>query len=365
VKLGYRGKTVSRRWPIFPAYIPSRNNYERAKPMRVCLFLIAYFCTLSVFSSTSIAADCSQLKIVNRVAMQYGPEGRQIIVPVTINGTEAPFLVDTGGVTTSVSRQLAKQLDLPTQRGSTAFYGVTGIVSYDFASVNSFSIGRLHGTYEEFPIFPGLRQGGVLSLNFMQGYDIDFDFVANVMNFFSQDHCPGAVAYWTGTTGIVPITMRNNHMTVPVTLDGHEFTAIIDTGAPTSTLRMDIAQSDYALTMGSADTPEQGVLNGDRTLKTYHHVFSSLAIGDIVVSNADMSIIPDAMDRNAANEIAQSRRPKALSRIHTPEILIGMDVLRKLHVYVAFGEQKLYVSAGGTPAVTPSATPAITYSPAP
>ena len=31
-------------------------------------------------------------------------------------------------------------------------------------------------------------------------------------------------------------------------------------------------------------------------------------------------------------------------------MIIGMDVLRKLHMYIAFGERKLYVSPASAPA---------------
>ena len=264
--------------------------------MRTPILLATLISGLSALSSTAFAAACGQLTILNRVDMQYGPSGRQIIVPVTLNDMEASFLVDTGGITTAVSRRLAERLNLPIHKGTTTLYGMAGTASNNFASINTFSIGRLHTTYRDFPVLPGIGSDGLLSLNFMQGYDIDFDFANNLMNFFSQDHCPGAVVYWTSTaTGVVPITMHDNHMTVPVVLDGHEFTAIIDTGSTSSTLSMDIAQDSYGLTLGSADTPEQGILNGNRTLKTYHHIFGSLIIGDITIRNADLTIIPDAM----------------------------------------------------------------------
>ena len=39
-----------------------------------------------------------------------------------------------------------------------------------------------------------------------------------------------------------------------------------------------------------------------------------------------------------------------------PELIIGMNVLRKLHVYMAFGERRLYVSPASAGAPTPPAT---------
>src|SRR5258708_4892054 len=121
-------------------------------------------------------------------------------------------------------------------------------------------------------------------------------------------------------------------MTVPVTLDGHEFTAIIDTGATRSTLRMDIAQHSYDLKMGTEDTPEAGVLNGDKDLKTYMHIFKSLTFGDISVSNAHLTIIPDVMKRNGDTAQQIGNRSRLVrDDIVGPPMLIGMNVLRQLH----------------------------------
>ena len=33
-----------------------------------------------------------------------------------------------------------------------------------------------------------------------------------------------------------------------------------------------------------------------------------------------------------------------------PEVIVGMDVLRKLHVYLAMSEKRLYVTEAGNPA---------------
>jgi hypothetical protein len=41
------------------------------------------------------------------------------------------------------------------------------------------------------------------------------------------------------------------------------------------------------------------------------------------------------------------------------EMTVGMDVLRHLHVYIAFNERKLYITAAAAPAAaTPAQTPA-------
>src|SRR5438105_4815992 len=80
------------------------------------------------------------------------------------------------------------------------------------------------------------------------------------LNFFSKDHCPGKVIYWkTNAYAMVPITLqlptgdnsrtgfrvysyRGSHINVPVTIDGTELKAALDTASPTSTMSTDTAR---------------------------------------------------------------------------------------------------------------------------
>ena len=48
----------------------------------------------------------------------------------------------------------------------------------------------------------------------------------------------------------------------------------------------------------------------------------------------------------------------ALDNVGRDDIAIGMDVLRKLRLYVAYGERKLYVTPATAPAAAPSPAPA-------
>jgi hypothetical protein len=121
---------------------------------------------------------------------------------------------------------------------------------------------------------------------------------------------------------------------------------------------MDIAQRSYDLTMGAAGTAENGVLNGDQGLKTYAHTFKSLSFGSITVTNPEIVIIPDAMKRNGdRSQQLEARAKLERDDIVGPPMLIGMDVLRHMHIYMAFGERKMYISAASAP-IAASAQPA-------
>ena len=306
------------------------------------------------------AADCGSLQIVNTVQMIREPESNKDIIPIEINGKTLRFLFDTGGLTTMIGRDEALDLKLPIRQGNFEMYDLVGHISRDQASVAQFVLGRLHGKNMTFPVAPFGGSRNIFSLNLMLPYDIDIDFGNDKLNFFSQDHCAGGVQYWTApAVAVLPLTVRGGHMTVPVMLDGHEFTATIDTGAATSTLRMDIAQHSYDLAIGTKDTPETGILNGDAGLKTYSHIFKSLTFGGIEVINPHITIIPDAVNRNGDRTQQTGNRAKLVKDdIVGPPMLIGMNVLRQLHIYMAFGEKKLYISPASPAQPAASATPA-------
>jgi hypothetical protein len=146
--------------------------------------------------------------------------------------------------------------------------------------------------------------------------------------------------------------MEGYHIMVPVTLDGYEERALIDTGAGGTSLSVDEEKRNFKLNLGDADTPQDGVLNGDASLLVYKHLFKSLKFGDVAVNNPEIDIIPNAMGRNADRAQYVGDRTKSdRTEIKVPDMIIGMDVLQKLHVYIAFGENKMYISpAAATPA---------------
>lgn len=158
---------------------------------------------------------------------------------------------------------------------------------------------------------------------------------------------------------------------MPITIDGRQERAVVDTGAPHTTMTIETAQRLFDLTMGGDDTPQQSTLSGDCTLKTYTHRFKSLSFGDIAVNNPQIVIIPDVMGRSAdPAQLVGDRTKSEKDLLEKPDMLIGMDVLRKLHVYFAFGESKMYITdttppAAGASPESAAPAPATAAAPAP
>jgi hypothetical protein len=80
--------------------------------------------------------------------------------------------------------------------------------------------------------------------------------------------------------------------------------------------------------------------------------------------------VPDLVGTKDSDNGQQtgSRARRVDDDVDRPDMLIGMNVLNKLHLYIAFDERKLYVSEASTPPKpdeAPAATVSATVSTAP
>jgi predicted aspartyl protease len=301
----------------------------------------------AIFPAAAFAqAACNQLQIVNTIQMTRGPGGRDL-VPVSLNGTTKQFVLQTGGLT-AINQHVADELKLDTHDSRIRMFSAAGQMSNRYAVVHDFIAGHMHGADVAMQIMPAdEKPDGDFGMDHWNRLDVDVDFGTDKMNMFSPDHCPGRVQYWTAPAlAVLPVDLkRDQNIWVTVQLDGHDEQAIIDTGESRSTIRLKEAQRVFNLSYGSDDTPQTGTLGGDDTLKIYKHVFKTIGFGDVAVNNPEMMIEPDVYQRATdPSALVSSRAKSEKDLLNIPDMVIGMDVLRKLHIYMAFGEAKLYVT---------------------
>ncbi len=285
-------------------------------------------------------ANCAPLTLVNTIPMLRGLDGDEDFVPILFDGGWKYFLFDTGGDLTSITQVAADGMKLQLHNSFIAMQGVTSGAPAKLARVDRFVLGHLKSGQTYFQLSPnGLDADadGIFALDYLLNYDAEVDFGTDTLNFFSPDHCPGRVVYWhPSALAVLPMKVDGSfHIIVPVTIDGEKFDALIDSGATSTFLRADIAERRFHLTLGDADTPKMGVVNHDASFPFYQHIFKSLTFGDVAVGNPRVSIDPTG-----------------------PDVVIGMNVLSKLHLYMAFKEKTLFISAasaGGKPTPFPPA----------
>jgi hypothetical protein len=190
---------------------------------------------------------------------------------------------------------------------------------------------------------------GLLAPNLLHDYDVDIDFSTMKLSLYSQNHCESEAVNWPGGIAVLPMHLdSNDHIQIPVQLDGHNVSAILDTGATRSVLDVELAKSTFGLTPGDADTPEVGRLMRSPQSKTYSHRFKSLALGGIAIADPAVRLIPDLMRNRIkdphANLEGGSRLTKTTEKPGFGDMILGMNVIQEWHIYIAYKEQKLYLT---------------------
>jgi hypothetical protein len=310
---------------------------------------------LTVLAGAAHAEDCAPAKLLATVQMRDAePQSNIRTVPVTLNGVTRQMVLDTGGAITQLSRDTIAELNLPTRRGSAAVYDINGRVSRHFALVKELGFGDLRRSDAALMVWPESARpyAGELAQDLLQPYDVDVDFATGQLKMYAKGHCPGP----PGWSASARTTMNNKgwHLHIPVTLDGHTYDAIFDTGSRHTIMRAPAAERDFDLYPDSPGMTPYRAVNGDPFLNGSLRTFSKLSFAGIAMDSPEILILPDVMNRNAdTSPIADRPAYRHNAGLKLPELSLGMDVLKHLHLFMAFGEQALYIA----PAMAPSEKP--------
>jgi hypothetical protein len=317
-------------------------------------YLLAALPLTGLFAGNAFAQACTKpLALSNEIQMESS-NGGPSFVPVKINGTDQKLTLATASASTQLSADTIKSMNLEASR--------------DDVTIADFSMGRLHGTNVKWPApdrggrggrggVGGASSAGVFGQNYMRLYDLDVDFGNDKLRFFSQDHCPGGVLYWKapGPVGVVPITIDNGRVLVPVLLNGKAINAVIDTASASSSVRKAVAEKVLGVELDGPKTPTgktDFLGNKTWTWTTDGVAFGPLKLDAVLNVQADLNA---GQGKDAANAV-RARASGIQAELDHPEITIGMDLLRKTHAYFAFGENKLYIAQ--TDSTMPAATAA-------
>lgn len=271
--------------------------------------------------------------------------GRLVSIPVTINGQDKLFMVDTGGYASSVNKDVAEALGLRLRNIShVRIRDAGGKQATSFVEAESLKLGNMEAKNIELIVDQADGYDGVIAPDLLRNFDVEFDFAALKLNLYKPHPCLGKVVYWPNHFDVLPIDItQGGHTRVPVTLDGQQMDAIIDSGASVSVLPVSAAERYFSLHTDSPGVVRSGQLRGGQgsVIPAYSYAFKTLSFGAVTAKNPRV-LLSDA--------------PNGLSIEHS-SLVLGMTELHFLHLYLAYKEQKLYVSAAAPEAVPPADTP--------
>jgi len=295
--------------------------------------------------------DCT-LKLIASLPMGDAlPE--RVVVEVSIAGKPKHFMVDSGGVYSTIYSDVSDALGLQTHAidQNIEIYDVAGDKSKRYAFVPSLKLGELKG--DDIPLMVDRRAAGgkatidgVLGPDVLSRFDLEFDIAGKKLNLISPDHCEGKVVYWSEAYAEVPFSFSDAHILLPMTLDGHDVKAILDTGAIETHLSEQIGKKVFGLSETSPGMERIPDAASD-SLEQYRRRFASLGLAGLTIANPLIYILPDRAAESFRNSHMDRLEldPVHASHLQTPDLLLGMNVLSKLHFYVAYREHKLYFTA--------------------
>ncbi len=253
-------------------------------------------------------------------------ESGGVTVPIKVEDQIQNLLVDTGGAFSMLTQSAADRLKLRSMMMIMVYMKMFGGRTLDhYVVAHSMEVVGVHVRDHQFVVIPDdilpPSVDGILGPDILQVFDADFNFAASKLDLFSNDHCPGKVVYWTHDDyAVIPFKMdEGRHIQVDVQLDGKDVSAIIDTGASRSLMSLETAEDMFKL-----DEKTLSANNG-------HYPFKALTLQGITVNNPDLILVSDD-------------KSKIMGGYREPRLILGMGVLRQLHLYIAYKEHNIYVT---------------------
>lgn len=312
-------------------------------------FVVLAAALLVVSAVSAFAEESCQLTRYAVIPYETN-ETAQIYIPATLGGRSTRLLLDTGSYWSVVSDDLAKSLNLtPRPSGQVEMVDLSGAKINTIVTVPSTTIGTLKFGASEYFVggtAPGQtieQLGGLLGQNLLTRVDLEIDGAAKTISLFSQDHCPGAGVYWadeavtlhykrsapTPTGSHLRGEIDKDQIDPPIVwaqLEGEDVAVLFDTGATYTSMDLDLARRRFGIhpdSPGVQPANEAHVISG-KAVQTYSYTFKTLTVGGISFENV----------------------PARLGRFEGgAQIVLGMNELKHLHLYFAFKEGAIYVTA--------------------
>jgi len=259
-----------------------------------------------------------------------GPATSTPRIAVTVNGTPATFLVDTGGSWSFLSSTLAAGLPTEPVPDQLHFFDATDSAMNTVVTVKEFAIG------DHKPASMQFLKGELSSLgaNILHEFDVEIDPIEHKLNLFKHNSCDTAPIYWPHSElAVVPFRQEGfDLIRIEVKLDGETVDALVDTGAEMSELDDREARNTFEVVPGSPGTEvsNRAIAATGRQITEYRHQFKTLEFGGLTVSNPWLRIgIHGHTFFNAGR---------------TPPLIMGMSTLAPFHIYIAYDSHKIYLT---------------------
>ena len=297
---------------------------------------LAVFAVLGLLPTVAHAAEggCQLLRYAS-VDLSVNNTSH-ITVPLSVGGRDLTVAIDTGGLDSMLAQSLVDQLGLHPEKIDISIHiEMFGGRRIDqIVTAHDVAFGGLKASSMRFLIVPDdVLTGdiqGILGPDVLRSYDDDFDFANMKFSLFKSPGCDGSLVYWTtGGYSEIPFKLGeyDPHVRFPVTLDGQEINVLLDTGSDRTVFDLETAERLFGF---GANDPRLTKVGPTAHGYSYKFPFKTLTFGGVTVQNPNIVLV--------------SREDSHMwgSGDHG---VIGIGILRQLHMYISYRRHILFVTA--------------------
>ncbi len=305
--------------------------------MKRCLAM-----ALLLAASTAQAEPSCSLRRVASATMQITDAGK-LVIDGAIGTVPVKFRVDTRLVRSVMFQGAVSRFGLAFQTVPEQPLDIDDRPLDGLASVPSMSIGDFAFSSGKFAVSRLTGDGtngteaGVIGADLLRYLDVEIDPAGGKFNLYSQDHCDGKVVYWAKEYNRSDVhVLDDGEVEIDTELDGQRLHALLATGLATSVLGMRAAVAHFGIDQATSGLQAADAipdLSGS-ALPAYRYAFKSFKFGDLTIGNPRIELAPIWTPwHNTGSHITSDL---------SPDLLIGMSFLRRLHLYIAYREDRIY-----------------------
>lgn len=322
--------------------------------MKHIAFLLAA-CVLSAIAPAQAADDC-KLTMVADLDIASGAD-EDLTVPVAISGKTYHFLLTVADTRSWVSTRVAQAANAKIDK--TRYYGPDGhMQTLSVATLPDVTIGKIQADTLPLNAWDEAPNGtdGQLGLSVLANYDLELDLASHRARLFRPGHCPGKVVYWGKDYAVIPllgsstVTQDAAYVTlVPhfdVLLDGKTFHALANTRVRTGLMGTRDARDAFGF---DADDPALTALPaGPFGEKRFRYPFKTLTAGGVTIVNPAIELYEQGRTQQCNGKFHYAG-DHTVACFQPGNLSIGRQELSALHLYFAFKEMNLYITAADPP----------------
>ena len=306
----------------------------------------------------SVRADLSHIQMVQapgctipRIGeVSLGKVGALRSVPSMIDGHPVNLVLDTGSSDVAISAATAKRLDLPASQDGTMLisWGLGGFAKAKPVWTHDFEIAGFDMRNQKVglawlgPEDKDDTVDGLLGAGYLSAFDIDIDFARDRLTLYGSRHCTKGFVPWSMPFESVPMTLDpEGEIQVPVTIDGHPLTAMLDTGASLTVLTPTGARLLGLSAEALAHAPDVHVETADgRGATVRPHRFDRLDIGHQTWHQPVLAVQMSDRTHDVAQEALAARKLLGPE----PVLILGVDFLKQYEVWISYGENQIFLA---------------------